>query len=223
MPGRVSSVECSIIRKNSCNGFSKVVKGRFSYDAAAGAAAYEYAAPFSFRFIINDTAILGIDTKRNTGYAARRAKDLEECADLYATVHFFDAYLRCVNADKADLTPAGCTDSHWYYERRNRFGTDVLARSIKKGAVDCIESFDERGVMFQQLKARFDEGRRKYDFPICIVVRKKCGDMLTSDTVLISNIAVNRAVRSDVFTPPVGCELRPVEETRQGLFSSGQN
>lgn len=223
MAGRVASVECSIIRKNSCNKFSKVVKGRFSYDAAAGAAAYVYDAPFLYRFIVNDTAIVGIDTRRNAGYAARRTTDLEGCDDLFETVHFFGAYLRCVNADRETLTPAGCTESHWYYGRRNRSGTDILARSIETGAVDCIESFDEKGVMFQQLKARFDEGRHNYDFPVRIVVRRKCGGMLTADTVLISAASVNRAVRGDAFTLPAGCELHPMEETRQGLFSTGQN
>ncbi len=37
-PVRIPSLECAITRKSSFQGFSKVAKGHFYYDAAAGAA-----------------------------------------------------------------------------------------------------------------------------------------------------------------------------------------
>jgi|WetSurMetagenome_2_1015567.scaffolds.fasta_scaffold00241_25 hypothetical protein len=218
--GRVSTVDCFITRKNSWNGFSKVVKGRFSYDAAAAAASYEYAAPFSFRFILSDTAVVGIDLRRNAGYRASRAGEMPRCGDLYAAVHLFDAYLRCVNTNMADLTPTGCTKTHWYYERKNSLGTDMVARNIQTGAVDCIESFDGKGVMYQQLKARFDEGRGEYCFPVRVVIRRDFCGILTSDTVLVSRAAVNKVARRDAFALPPGCKLDPMDEMRQGLFST---
>jgi hypothetical protein len=218
-PRRISSVECTIIRKNACNGFSKVAKGRFFYDAAAGAAAYEYGAPFGFRFIINDTAMFGIDARHGGGYTARRGEGPRGCDDLYESVHFFDAFLRCVNTDTASMIMAGQTDDHRYYARKDRYATDVLAYSRESGALDCIESFDDQGEMYRQIKARYDEQGRVYDFPVRIVIRKRCSGVLTSDTVLISRALVNKGVSGNAFTLPAGRSLRAMGDVRQGLFS----
>ena len=63
------SFECGIVRKNSYSGVLKTVKGHFYYDKTLGIAAYEYDAPFHYRFLIYDTIIYGIDTKNIRGYA----------------------------------------------------------------------------------------------------------------------------------------------------------
>lgn len=220
-PGRVRTVVCTIIRKNSYNGFSKVVKGTFCYEARTNRASYEYGAPFGFRFIVCDTAIIGIDIRRNSGYVWRRGRDDFGCTDLYSSVHFFDPYLACVNADTALLSLSGRTDSHTYFERRNLSSTDVLARNDESGAYDCIESFDGQGALYRQVKARFDENEGVYDFPVRIVVRNRCGDLITSDTVIISNARVNGAIPTGAFAPPDHCRLQPIDDMRHRLFLTG--
>jgi hypothetical protein len=221
-PVRISSVECAITRKSSFQGFSKVAKGHFYYDAAAGAAAYEYSAPFSFRFIINDTALFGIDTKHNRGYALGRVAGAPPCDDLYRSIHFFDAYLRCVTIDTALLSVKGSAGPHVYHEREDPSGPDVFSRDKESGAIDLIESFDAQGELYQQTAMRFNEQQHVYEFPVRMVVRKKCGGLLTSDTVLISNAVVNRRVRPELFALPANCRLNAVTDARQGLFFSGQ-
>ncbi len=217
----VSSVTCAFIRKNSYQGFSKVAKGHFHYDAGTNAAAYEYEPPFNFRFIINDTAIIGIDTKHNVGYEARRGIDSSSCNDLSQTVDLFDTYLRCLNAAPASLTIKGVTGTHQYIERHDLFGTDVFARDLRSGAIDLMESFDTRGALYQQIHARFNEQRQEYEFPVRIVVRRKCAGALTSDTVLISETSIDKPVRLEWFSIPAGCRLHKVADSAQALFSAG--
>lgn len=219
-PQRVSTVSCTIIRKNSCNGFSKVVKGRFFFDAAANCSCYEYGAPFGFRFLLSDTDIVGIDMRRNSGYVSRRSREFS-CDNLYESIHLFEPYLRYVNADEALLSIAGQTDSHSYFAAKGESSTNVLARNDETGALDCIETFDEKGALYQQVKARFNDNESRYDFPVRLVIRKRCSDMITTDTVLILNARVNGALPPDAFTVPEHCRLQPMNKMRQRLFLDG--
>jgi hypothetical protein len=211
-------VECSFLRKNTYNGFSKVVKGRFYFDAGAKKAVYDYSGPFYFRFIISDTVLYGIDTKRNRGYALHRGTDQAACDDAYGSIHFFDSYLRCVNADSASRTLLGSIGLALYFERTARQGSDVLEQDRDFGALNCIESFNAQGEMFEQTKMRYNAKKQLYDFPIRMMQRKKCGGMITADTILISGAAVNRALRPEAFVLPAGCRLYDVRDVTRGFF-----
>jgi hypothetical protein len=219
-PRRVSTVTCTIIRKNSCNGFSKVVKGRFFFDAATNRACYEYGAPFGFRFLLSDTNVVGIDMQRNSGYVSGRSRETS-CDNLYESIHLFESYLRYVNTDASLLARAGQTDSHTYLACKEASFTDVLARNDETGALDCIETFDEKGGLYQQIKARFNDNESRYDFPVRVVIRKRCSDMITADTVLISNAHVNGILPTDAFKVPEHCRLQPMNKMRQRLFLDG--
>jgi hypothetical protein len=218
LPERISTVECSFIRKNTFNGFSKVVKGHFWYDAAAKKAVYDYSGPFNFRFIVCDTVLYGIDTKKNTGYALYRGTGPAACNDPYGSIHFFGSFLRSVNADSASRTLRGSIGLVLYFEQDNGSGCDIIEQDRDYGALNCIESFNGQGEMFEQTKMRYNAKKQLYDFPIRIMKRQKCNGMVTSDTVLISGIAVNRAIRPEAFALPAGCRLYEVRDASRGFF-----
>jgi hypothetical protein len=218
LPERVSTVECSFIRKNTYNGFSKVIRGRFYFDAAAKKAAYDYSGPFDFRFIIGDTVLYGIDKKKNNGYALHRGAGTAGCDELCASIHVLDSYLRCVNADSASRTLLGSIGLSLYFERNNGQGSDVFEQDRDYGGLNCVESFNAQGRMCEQVKLRYNAKKPRYDFPIRIVIRKKCSGMMTSDTVLISGATVNRALRPEVFALPAGCRLNDVRDAARGFF-----
>ena len=218
LPQRISTVECSFIRKNTYNGFSKVVRGRFYFDAGAKKAVYEYSGPFNFRFIISDTVLYGIDTKKNIGYALYRGKGPAACDDPYGSIHFLDSFLRSVNADSASRTLRGSIGLALYFERDNGPGCDIIEQDRDYGALNCIESFNGQGEMFEHTKMRYNAKKQLYDFPIRIMKRKKCNGMITADTVLISGATVNRAIRPEAFALPAGCRLYEVHDATRGFF-----
>ena len=218
LPERVSMVECSFIRKNTYNGFSKVIRGRFYFDACAKKAAYDYSGEFHFRFIITDSVLYGIDTKKNRGFALYRGTDPAGCDELFGSIHVLDSYLRCVNADSASRTLLGSIGLVLFFERINGQGSDVFEQDRDYGGLNCIESFNAQGQMFEQTKIRYNAKKERYDFPIRIVKRKKCSGMMTSDTVLISGATVNRPIRPEVFALPAGCRLYDVRDAARGFF-----
>jgi hypothetical protein len=218
VPERISTVECAFIRKNTYNGFSKVIRGRFYFDARAKKAAYDYNGEFHFRFIITDSVLYGIDTKKNSGYALYRGTDQAGSEDLYGSIHVLDSYLRCVNADSASRTLLGSIGLALYFERINGQGSDVFEQDRDYGSLNCVETFDAQGRMYEQAKMRYNEKKQRYDFPIRIIKRKKCNGMITSDTVLISGATVNRAIRPEAFTIPAGCKLNDVRGAARGFF-----
>jgi hypothetical protein len=218
LPQRISTVECSFIRKNTYNGFSKVIRGRFYFDARAKKAAYDYSGEFHFRFIITDSVLYGIDTKKNSGYALCRGTDPAGCDELFGSIHVLDSYLRCVNADSASRTLLGSIGLVLFFERINGQGSDVFEQDRDYGGLNCIESFNAQGQMFEQTKIRYNAKKERYDFPIRIVKRKKCSGMMTSDTVLISGATVNRPIRPEVFALPAGCRLYDVRDAARGFF-----
>jgi len=218
MPERITTVECSFVRKNTYNGFSKVVRGRFCFDARQKKAVYEYNGPFYFRFIVTDTVLYGIDTKRNRGYALYRAPGPAACDDPYFSVHIFDSYLRCVNADSASRLLLGSIGLELYFERNNMPYSDVFEQDRDYGALTCIESFNERGELVEQAKMRYNAKKQLYDFPIRIMKRQRCNGMITADTVLISGATVNRAVPPGAFVLPAGCRLNEVRDASRGFF-----
>ena len=218
LPQRISTVECSFIRKNTYNGFSKMVRGRFYFDAGAKKAVYDYSGPFNFRFIISDTVLYGIDTKKNRGYALYRGTGPAACDDPYGSIHFFDSYLRCVNTDSASRMLLGSIGLVLYFERNNTQGSDVFEQDRDYGALNCIESFNAQGEMSEQTKMRYNAQKQLYDFPIRIMKRKKCNGMITADTILISGATVNRAIGPEAFALPAGCRLYEVRDATRGFF-----
>jgi hypothetical protein len=223
LPERISTVECSFIRKNTYNGFSKVVRGRFYYDAGAKKAVYDYSGPFNFRFIINDTVLYGIDTKRNRGYALYRGTGPAGCDDPCGSIHFFDAFLRSVNADSASRTLLASIGLALYFERYTGPQRDVIEQDRDYGAINCIESFNAQGEMVEQTTMRYNAKKLLFDFPIRIMKRKKCNGMITADTVLVSGATVNRAIRPEAFALPAGCRLHEVRDATRGFFPEGNN
>jgi hypothetical protein len=218
LPNRITSVECSFIRKNTYLGFSKVARGRFCFDAAAHVAVYDYSGPFHFKFIIRDTVLYGIDKKKNTGYVLRRHRGMAISNGPYASIHIFEPYLRCVNADSASRVLRGSVLLELFFERANGPGLDVFSQDRDFGMINCVESFDGHGEMYEQTRMRYNAKKQVFDFPIRIVKRKKCDGMVTSDTVLISGAVVNKAIRPEVFSLPAGCRLNEVRDAGRGLF-----
>jgi hypothetical protein len=215
-PNRISTLECSILRKNTCQGFSKMVRGRFCYDAASGMALYDYSGPFHFRFIVSDTVVYAIDTKKNRGNAVRRGPGTPSCDDIIGSVHFFGAYLQCANAAIASVSLQGSIGPLLYFEQKTPSGSDVFARDRETGRIGLVERFDGQGAMYEQVKALFNEKDQVYEFPVRMIVRKKCNGVFTTDTVLISNLAVNRRLGHDTFLLPAGCTLRQENGAEQG-------
>jgi hypothetical protein len=213
----VLSCECCLVRKSAYRGVVKAVKGRFYYDRAMCAAAYEYDAPFQYRFVVKDTVLYGIDMKKNRGYALRREDGLAKSDELYVSVHPLSAYLRCAFADAASCTLRASIGPLLYLERQNGNGSDMFTVERATCRICLIESFDENGLMYEQTRPQYAGAGSNRRFPSTVIVRKVTNGMLTADTLCLSRMAINGTLTADRFAPPAACLIHETHSGAEGF------
>jgi hypothetical protein len=213
----VTSCECSLVRKNAYRGVVKAVKGHFYYDRTMGVAAYEYDAPFHYRFVVRDTVLYGIDMKKNRGYALRREVGLTKSDGLYVSIHPLSAYLRCAFADAASCTLRASIGPILYLERQNGNGSDMFTVERATSRICLIESFDEKGLMYEQTRPQYAGAGSGRHFPSTVIVRKLTNGMLTADTLCLSRMAINETLPPDRFAPPAACLIHETHSGAEGF------
>ena len=213
----IVSFECSFVRTQWFHGQCRVTKGQFSFDSAHASACYDYSGAFRYRFIVSDTAIVGIDKKNNVGYSLSRKSDPQEYEDLVCSIHLLGQFLRNVAAAAGDETGIvrGSVDSCVYVERRTAHGSDVIARSRETGLPLLIEALDETGAMVEQ--SRMVYGSRhdaRASMPSLVIVRRKWAGVILVDTLTLSAARTNRESAPDAFAVPHACRLGTLKDLR---------
>jgi hypothetical protein len=218
--GRMTSFECSFVRKQWFQGQCRVAKGRFFFDCQSKSACYDYSGPYRYRFIVNDTAVFGIDKKNNRGYVLTRSADPLQYDNLYFSVHLFGQFLRTMTqaADQVTDSVRGSVDSCVYVTKKTGSGSDIIALTRETGLPSLIESFDTNGTLFEQSRMAYGTGRKNHPvIPSRLVVRKRSGDVVTTDTLAISWGKVNEAVTPDMFNLPHECRLAAFHDAKDGI------
>jgi hypothetical protein len=205
----LTSCECSFVRKQWFQGQSRIAKGRFFFDCRSRSACYDYSSPFHYRFIVNDTAVFGIDKKNNRGYALLRSADPQQYDEVYLSVHLFGQFLRSITdtADQAADSVRGSVDSTVYLEKKTGSGCDMIAMTRETGRAALIESFDENGVLIEQSRMAYDKRNDRTALPSRLIVKKRSGDVVTLDTLAVSGGRINTTVMPQRFTVPPECRL----------------
>jgi len=211
-PKKIVSFECCFIRKNFYNNFSKTVKGRLYFDDVKKSIAYEYGAPFNFKFIINDTIILGINLKKNIGYILNINKILSSYCNVYNSINFIEPYLKCVNADNSYKILRRNFDANYIFELKNNLGYQLYIQDIDLATITCIESFDFKDDLIEKIKFRYNAKKNFYDFPIWMERKRMCNNIFMVDTILFYDISLNKKVTNEYFLPPKGCKLNNIED-----------
>lgn len=211
--GRMTSLECSFVRTQWFNGQRKVTKGQFFFDGQSGNASYDYSGPFHYRFIINDTSVVGIDKKNNRGYALKRSGDRGRYDELYFSLHLLGQFIRGADAacGRTDCVVRGSVDSCVYFETKTDRGSDIIATARETGRPLLIESFDGSGSLFEQSRIGYDNRK---GLPSLLVVRKRWGDLVTVDSLILSSVKTNMAVAPERFAVPPACRLCAFHEMR---------
>jgi hypothetical protein len=220
----IASFECSFVRTQWFQGQSRVTKGHFLFDSARRCACYDYSGPFRYRFIVNDTAIVGIDKKNNVGYTLSRAADPQQYDDLFGSVHLFGQFIGSIATPAGDDMGIvrGSVDSCVYVERKTDHGSDVIASARETGLPLLIESLDETGAMVEQ--SRMVYGRRHNTgaaMPSQVIVRRKWAGVILVDTLTLSAVRTNTESAADAFAVPHACRLGTLGDlrSRQDPFS----
>jgi hypothetical protein len=213
----IALFQCSFVRTQWFQGQCRVTKGHFLFDAERRCACYDYNGPFRYRFIVNDTAIVGIDKKNNVGYALSRAADPQQYDNLLGSVHLFGQFLGGIAVPAGDDTGVvrGSVDSCVYVERKTDRGSDVIARSRETGLPLLIESLDETGAMVEQ--SRMVYGRRHgtgATMPSKVIVRRKWAGVILVDTLALSAVRTNTESAPDAFAVPHECRLGTLGDLR---------
>jgi hypothetical protein len=220
--GRITSLECSFVRTQRFQGQSRVAQGRFTYDCGTRSACYDYRGAYQYRFVVNDTAIAGIDKKTNRGYTLMRSSDPRRYDDLRFSIHLFGQFLRgtAEMSENSGAVVRGSLDSCVYLELQTPGGRDVVAVSRETGRPAVVESFDTAGTMSEQSKMTYKSNTA---VPARLVVRKKSGDVVTEDALVISSGAINGPVAPETFLVPKTCRMSAFGETETGQFLTGKN
>jgi hypothetical protein len=214
------SFECSFVRKQWFSGQCRIAQGRFFFDSRNKSACYDYSGPFRYRFIVNDTAVFGIDKKNNRGYVLTRSADPLQYDELYLSVHLFGQFLRTVIqiADQGADSVRGSVDSCVYFKKKTGSGSDIVAVSRVTGLPSLIESFDENGKLFEQSRMAYGADRKNCPaLPSRLIVRKRSGDVVTSDTLAISAGKVTTTITPDMFGLPHECRLGALHDSQNGI------
>jgi hypothetical protein len=207
---RMTSFECSFVRKQWFSGQCRIAQGRFFFDGRSKSACYDYSGPFRYRFIVNDTAVFGIDKKNNRGYVLARSADPQQYDELYLSVHLFGQFLRTMTqtADQAADSVRGSVDSCVYFTKKTGSGSDIVAVSRETGQPLLIESFDANGTLCEQSRMAYGASRKNCPvLPSRLIVRRRSGEVVTSDTLAISAGKVTTTIMPDMFGLPHECRL----------------
>jgi hypothetical protein len=219
--GTITSVECSFVRKQWFQGQCRNAQGKFYFDSRCRSACYDYGGPpRRYRFIVNDTAVFGIDAKSNAGYVLTRGADAAQYDELCLSVHLFGQFLRCSAeaADRPSDSIRGSVDSCVYLTKKTDNGSDNIAISRESGQPLLIESFDENGAMVEQSRMAYGDRKHPCAMPKRLIVRMKRGDVVTVDTATLSAIVINSAIAPERFTVPTSCRLCAFHEMRSAPF-----
>jgi hypothetical protein len=223
---RMTSFECSFVRKQWFSGQCRIAQGRFFFDGRSKSACYDYSGPFRYRFIVNDTAVFGIDKKNNRGYVLTRSADSLQYDDLYLSVHLFGQFLRTMTqtADQGADSVRGSVDSCVYFKKKTGSGSDIVAVSRETGLPSLIESFDANGTLFEQSRMAYGTSRK--DCPVLpsrLIVRRRSGDVVTSDTLAISAGKATTTITPDMFGLPHECRLGAFHDAQNGTAPFSKN
>jgi outer membrane lipoprotein-sorting protein len=222
--GRITSLECSFVRTQSFQGQSRVAQGRFFYDRETRSACYDYRGAYLYRFVVNDTAVFGIDKKNNRGYTLVRSDNPQRYDDLRFSIHLFGQFLRGVaeTTEKAGAVVRASLDTSVYLEQETPGGRDIVAVTRETGRPTVIESFDTTGAMVEQSKMTYKKQTDGVALPVRLVVRKKSGDVVTLDILAISSGAINKPVAPESFGVPKTCRMVAFGETETGTLLTGE-
>jgi hypothetical protein len=213
----MSSFECSFVRRQWFQGQSRNAQGRFYFDGQSRRACYDYGGALRYRFIVNDTAVFGIDKKNNAGYALARSDDSAQYDELCSSVHLFGQFLRSVTeaADRASDSVRASVDSCVYLTKKTGNGCDILAISRETGLPILVESFDENGAMVEQSRMTYGTKKNSPALPTRVIVRMKRGNVLTTDTLIISSVRTTAAAAPEPFAVPQQCRLYAFHDIRE--------
>jgi len=207
--GPMTSCAYSFVRKQCYAGQTRIAQGQFYWEEAGHRACYDYSGAYRYRFILSDTAVIGIDKRANSGYTLRRSADPQHYEAVSRSVHVFGQLLRGISAfgDTVRAGVVGSVDSCIFLETKSAAGTDIVAVTRESGRPALIESFDPDGALYRQTRTVYGKGKTGGYLPSRLIVRTRDGSVVTLDTLLLSKAVVNQPLPPNVFGVSDKCRL----------------
>jgi hypothetical protein len=199
----IKTLSCVINRRQVYNGFCAASLCRFNYDALGGKLSYLYASPFEYSFAIDHEAITAMKRKTGEGYNVRFDADPAFYKRLYASVNICKSFLQLGATNAADFSFRASVDEYVYYEKNDASGKVVIRVRRDNNAFAAIEVFDSAG--FGRSFSQFFYDCKKHKepaLPCRIVTTEDKNGTVSTDTLLLSNIALNLPLRPTAFTLP---------------------
>jgi hypothetical protein len=208
---RVQTVSCSIVRKQSYKGFQKTAHCEFHYSRKQGKFAYIYAPPYDYSFWIDDSAVCGVKRDDNQGYRIAALSNASKYRTLQESVHLCRPLFQCAEIDPRQVSLKASIDDSLYFEYPAGNGREVVKVDQRRNVVEFIETFDSTGALRRQTLFKYESKKGKAPlFPCQIVTRDNTTGVIETDTILITNVEINKDIEDSVFMLPmvVGAFLR---------------
>jgi hypothetical protein len=205
---RVQTFSCSIIRKQSYNGFKKTAQCEFHYSRKQGKFTYVYASPFDYSFWIDDSTVCGVKRGGNRGYRIAGAIDSVKYRALLESIHLCRPLFQFAAIDTLRVSLIASIDDSLYFQYPAGGGREVVKVDKGRNVVTLMETFDSAGVLRKQTLFTYETKKGKTSpFPSHIITRGNAAGDIETDTLLLAKVEVNKSIKESVFTPPVFADV----------------